>query len=75
MLLGMFWGIVLNFFFFLIFFSWFLLTECGSQLPGLRLSGKKCAGDKDLCADSPWPISNTERERDDKALYLNFNSC
>lgn len=64
MLLGVFWGTVLNSFFFLFFFFFcFLLTECGSQLPGLRLSGKIHAGDKDLWADSPWSISNAERER------------
>lgn len=48
---------------FFVFFFWFLLTECSSQLPGLRLSGKTHAGDKDLWADSPWHISNAERER------------
>lgn len=51
-------------------FCLFLLTECSSQLPGLRLSGKLCEGAKDLRVASLWPISNADRN---EKLHVLFN--
>lgn len=61
----MFWDTVLK-----SIFCLFLLTECSSQLPGLRLSGKLCEGAKDLRVASLWPISNADRN---EKLHVLFN--